>query len=475
MDDKEPEFSRLLSSDLVDIPTLRSLCWGGIPKQHRAISWLILLEIVGESQIERENYLENEHKLFKSCINKSSALVQQLYAWLQSPQNSDPLAASKNDPLVRQILLDIRRLGLVDTSDHSKTIQMVLILLLVAERTPAVCYIQGMADLLEPVMLVYDDNSLRYAAYKAFVDSISDNLVETQLGVHTSMDQISLLLSKVEPETWRHLRNEHVDTHIHQMFSKLPPMKNESEEKLKKLISGYSSILGFYEDGLFQAKNLYTAISEVQKMEGSKVFFSFTENILSPLNRQLIIELIKRKKIHVIVTTQGAIVKDASPNLSVFENDDLAFTTPSELLREVGPLMHENSILHQASVAGIPIYCPTLLDGPIRIKAGVLDIVEDVRRMNMEAMYEEKTGAVVFGTGVIKHHVLNANLFKNGLDFCVLVNSAVELDGSDAGASVEEAVSWGKIKSGTSSVKVFCDPNIVFPLVMIEGFRLNQD
>ena len=36
-------------------------------------------------------------------------------------------------------------------------------------------------------------------------------------------------------------------------------------------------------------------------------------------------------------------------------------------------------------------------------------------------------------TGVPKHHICNANLMKNGLDFAVFLNTAQEFDGSDSG------------------------------------------
>ena len=79
------------------------------------------------------------------------------------------------------------------------------------------------------------------------------------------------------------------------------------------------------------------------------------------------------------------------------------------------------------------------------------------------------------GGGVIKHHILNANLMRNGYslaaaaatfgflnffwfclgaDFSVFINTGQEFDGSDSGASPDEAVSWGKIKIDAESVKV---------------------
>ena len=46
----------------------------------------------------------------------------------------------------------------------------------------------------------------------------------------------------------------------------------------------------------------------------------------------------------------------------------------------------------------------------------------------------------------VKHHICNANLMRNGADYAVYINTASEFDGSDSGASCDEAVSWGKIK-----------------------------
>ena len=43
---------------------------------------------------------------------------------------------------------------------------------------------------------------------------------------------------------------------------------------------------------------------------------------------------------------------------------------------------------------------------------------------------------------------------RNGADFAVYVNTGQEFDGSDAGATPDEAISWGKIKATARPVKV---------------------
>ncbi len=76
-------------------------------------------------------------------------------------------------------------------------------------------------------------------------------------------------------------------------------------------------------------------------------------------------------------------------------------------------------------------------------------------------MRSANTGVIILGGGLIKHHILNANLMRNGADYCVFVNTASEYDGSDSGASPDEAVSWGKIKRDATPVKVSSIVNIL--------------
>lgn len=45
-----------------------------------------------------------------------------------------------------------------------------------------------------------------------------------------------------------------------------------------------------------------------------------------------------------------------------------------------------------------------------------------------------------------------------------------EFDGSDSGASPDEAVSWGKIKGSTAPVKVCGEASILFPLLVAQTF-----
>ena len=88
-------------------------------------------------------------------------------------------------------------------------------------------------------------------------------------------------------------------------------------------------------------------------------------------------------------------------------------------------------------------------------------------------MNAARADMIVLGGGIVKHHIANACLMRNGAEGAVFVNTGQEFDGSDAGARPDEAVSWGKIKAGgggENSVKVYGEATVVFPLIVAATF-----
>ncbi len=140
--------------------------------------------------------------------------------------------------------------------------------------------------------------------------------------------------------------------------------------------------------------------------------------------------------------------------------------TPSKIIRRLGQeIDHESSVCYWAYKNDIPIFCPALTDGSLgdmlyfhtfKSSPQVLDIsiTRDIRRINDIALKAPRAGMIILGGGVVKHHIANACLMRNGADSAVYVNTAQEFDGSDAGARPDEAVSWGKIKEDGDCVKV---------------------
>ncbi|ORY56939.1 Deoxyhypusine synthase [Pseudomassariella vexata] len=156
--------------------------------------------------------------------------------------------------------------------------------------------------------------------------------------------------------------------------------------------------------------------------------------------------------------------------------------TPSKVIHRLGKEINDDrSVYYWAYRNNIPVFCPALTDGslgdmlyfhtykaaPLHLK---IDLVEDIRRINNISVFAKRTGMIILGGGVVKHHIANANLMRNGAESAVYINTAQEFDGSDAGARPDEAVSWGKIKVGADHVKVYCEASACFPLIVASTF-----
>eukprot|EP00980_Cylindrotheca_fusiformis_P004467 scaffold953_cov141-Cylindrotheca_fusiformis.AAC.11 len=171
--------------------------------------------------------------------------------------------------------------------------------------------------------------------------------------------------------------------------------------------------------------------------------------------------------------------------MSSRDNDDAPLPekfvwTPSKVICRLGKeINNEDSVLYWAATNDIPVLCPALTDGSVgdmlyfhsyKRPGFVLDINEDIRKINDLAVRSHATGQIILGGGLVKHHTCNANLMRNGADYSVFVNTGAEFDGSDSGASPDEAVSWGKIRITAEPVKVTMDATIAFPLIVSQTF-----
>jgi len=293
-------------------------------------------------------------------------------------------------------------------------------------------------------------------------------------------------------------------------------------QSLKSLIGSYSGIG-------FQASNLAEAISIIREMRSSKatIYLAYTSGIVSSGLREIVRYLAEHKLVDVLVTTTGGIEEDLIKTMKPFylgsfnakgaelrekginrignifvpndryvaledwinpvleelyqEQKSGKVLAPSYLIKRFGERINSpESIYYWAAKNEIPVFNPAFLDGSIgdmtyffkqSHKDFQIDIVSDHKRLIDIGLSSEKTGLIILGAGVIKHSVCNANLFRDGADFAVYINSAQEFDGSDSGASPDEAVSWGKIKGkGARTVKVNADATLVFPLIAAGAF-----
>lgn len=168
------------------------------------------------------------------------------------------------------------------------------------------------------------------------------------------------------------------------------------------------------------------------------------------------------------------------------KTDEPIHWTPSKVINRLGKEINdERSVYYWAWKNDIPVFCPALTDGSLgdmmyfhTFKSSPeqlrVDIVEDIRKINTISVRAKRAGMIILGGGIVKHHIANACLMRNGAESAVYINTAQEFDGSDAGARPDEAVSWGKIKVDGDSVKVYAEATVVFPLIVAATFARAQ-
>ena len=133
------------------------------------------------------------------------------------------------------------------------------------------------------------------------------------------------------------------------------------------------------------------------------------------------------------------------------------------------------SFLYWCAKNKIPVYCPGITDSAIGLQTYFykqkrkdfgIDVTKDMNGLAQLAMNAEKTGGIVLGGGISKHHAIGVNLLRGGFDYAVYVTTASPWDGSLSGARTNEGISWGKIKEKANHVTIDCDATIAFPLMM---------
>ncbi len=295
------------------------------------------------------------------------------------------------------------------------------------------------------------------------------------------------------------------------MFKEIKDLEINNKMKVAELVRQFK-------DSGYQAQNIGIAAEILSEAKKNKAFtfLSFTSNMAASGLRGIFIDLVKRKKIDVIVTTSGTIdediIRSTMPYLQgSFESNDEELgkkgvnrmgnifvpndryeylektatkiiediynskkeLTTTELLEEAGKRVSDNSVLHWAAKNKIPIFCPGITDGAFGMQLAFfqqkhpdfkIDVVKDFSKIIELGMAAEKTLGIVLGGGIAKHHTIISNILK-GLDYAVYINSSSPYHGSLSGATTSEAKSWGKVKENSKAVTIYGDASIVFPLL----------
>jgi deoxyhypusine synthase len=290
-----------------------------------------------------------------------------------------------------------------------------------------------------------------------------------------------------------------------------------------------------YKDTGFQATNLGKAIELVKKMrkENVTIFLGFTSNVTTSGLRDIICYLVRNRLVHFLVTTTGGLEEDILkthgdflhgsfraddahlrekgvnrtgnifvPNeryvwfeefmggvlkkLYTKQKAEGRMVDSVEFVREMGRSLEgvkncEESFTYWAHKNGIPLLCVPLADGAIgdhlyffrkeHPDFGV-ELAKEVEVLFDTVLNSDKVGAIILGGSVPKHHIMNAFMTRNGGDYAIYINTGQEEEGSNAGASTEEAKSWGKLLPNENNVKIWGEASIVFPILVAAAFKL---
>jgi len=147
----------------------------------------------------------------------------------------------------------------------------------------------------------------------------------------------------------------------------------------------------------------------------------------------------------------------------------------AELLYEIGKQIEDSeSILCVAARKKVPIICPAFVDCIAGFNLWIfgqdktlhIDPLLDTSTIMDKVFEAKKVGVIILGGGFPKHFALFANTFREGVDCAIQITMDRPEPGGLSGASLEEAISWSKVKPESKAVTVICDATIAFPLIV---------
>jgi len=151
-----------------------------------------------------------------------------------------------------------------------------------------------------------------------------------------------------------------------------------------------------------------------------------------------------------------------------------------ELLWEIGKrLKDRNSILKTAEIKKVPIISPAIHDSMLGIHLWTFSQLHplavnpllDFNKLTDMLFTAKKSGAIIVGGGVPKHHILAANMLRGGVDAAIQITFDRPEAGALSGAPLEEAISWRKVRSGGKLVTVIGDATILFPIIILAAIE----
>jgi len=302
----------------------------------------------------------------------------------------------------------------------------------------------------------------------------------------------------------------------------IKPGRPVKDISIKKDDSIQSIFDAMSESGGFESRNLAEGLDILYAMNQDKAclkFLSFVAAITSTGLRGIIRDMIKNKMFDVVITTCGALDHDIARYFSnylegsftlddnelvekkihrlgnvlvpmesygpLIEEKMQAFLekiyksgkkemSTFEITRMIGENLGEGSFLYWAYKNNIPVIVPGIMDGAVGSQIWFftqkhsdfkLNVAADSDLLSGLIFKAKKSGALMIGGGISKHHTLWWNQYRDGLDYAVYITTAQEFDGSLSGAPVREAISWGKVAQKAKQTTIHAEVTTILPFL----------
>jgi deoxyhypusine synthase len=255
------------------------------------------------------------------------------------------------------------------------------------------------------------------------------------------------------------------------------------------------------------------------KDDDCQKFLSFVAAIISTGLRGIVKDMIKNKWFNVVITTCGALDHDIARHFSNYNEgsftlDDVKLAdenihrlgnvlvpmdsygplieekmqsfleeeynkgiremSTEDICKMIGIHLGEDSFLYWASKNDVKVIVPGIVDGAVGNQIWLftqkhadfkLNITKDSDTLSDIIFKAKKSGALMLGGGISKHHTLWWNQYRDGLDYAVYITTAQEFDGSLSGALVREAISWGKVTQNAKQTTIHAEITTVLPFL----------
>jgi deoxyhypusine synthase len=304
--------------------------------------------------------------------------------------------------------------------------------------------------------------------------------------------------------------------------------------KLKARMTINQLIQEFAKSGSFGAGRVATACDIYERMIQDRectIFLALAGAVIPAGLRSIIADLIHRKFVDVVVTTGANVIHDlleafgghhykghrniddavlykyhayriydifvpeedfmkedsklAEMLDNIIEESKQHVFSSNELMTEIGKRLNDsNSILRAGYNAEVPIFVPAIRDSefayihwlhamrkPSKTPL-ILDAFKEVPKIIDIATKSSRLGMIVLGGGVPRNTVQHsAAIARKGIDYAVLITMDRPETGGLSGSTLEEAISWGKIKPSADKITVIGDIVIIFPLIAASLFE----